>query len=68
MIKSLEYIANTYGSVEKYVVDNCGVSPEHVKRLRQNLTVDVSATEPVVDWREHAKIVLGEISPPEPSL
>lgn len=66
MIKSLEMIRDTYGSAEQYVVDHCKVSPAHVEQLRRNLTVDVSAAEPVLDWREHAKLL--NVSPAKPVL
>lgn len=58
MVRTLHYIRETYGSFEKYVVEELRVSPAHVEQLRRNLTVDVSASEPVVDWREHAKLFL----------
>lgn len=38
---TLEMIRNTYGSVEKYVVNDCNVSPAYVEQLRRNLTEDV---------------------------
>jgi len=38
---TLEMIRNTYGSVEKYVINDCKVSPAYVEQLRRNLTEDV---------------------------
>ncbi|KAM7201442.1 Protein-tyrosine phosphatase-like protein [Naviculisporaceae sp. PSN 640] len=56
MLETLKMIRTKYGSVEKYVVDHCKVSPETVERLRRNLTVEASEEE-VLNWREHAELV-----------
>ncbi|KAM7216666.1 putative tyrosine phosphatase [Rhypophila decipiens] len=60
MLATLQMMRQKYGSVEKYVVDHCKVSPDTVERLRKNLTVEVTpdAQEAeVLDWRAHAELV-----------
>lgn len=57
MLETLKMMRTKYGSVEKYVIDHCKVSPDTVERLRRNLTVDVTDQEEVLNWREHAELV-----------
>ncbi|KAK4215874.1 tyrosine-protein phosphatase [Rhypophila decipiens] len=60
MLATLQMMRQKYGSVEKYVVEHCKVSPDTVERLRKNLTVEVTpgAEEAeVLDWRAHAELV-----------
>lgn len=39
MLGTLALIRQKYGSVEGYVVNKCGLKPEDVQRIRQNLVV-----------------------------
>ncbi|KAM7186550.1 tyrosine-protein phosphatase [Rhypophila sp. PSN 637] len=60
MLATLKMMRQKYGSVEKYVVDHCKVSPDTVERLRKNLTVEVTPggeEAEVLDWRAHAELV-----------
>lgn len=54
MLGTLEFIRERYGSVEKYVVDHIGLSPESVERIRKNLIVDLAEGEEPLDctWIE----------------
>ncbi|KAK4188988.1 tyrosine phosphatase [Podospora australis] len=53
MLGTLAHIRSTYGSVEDYVVNHVGLSPEDVRRIRENLIVDLAEGEEPVDWRRH---------------
>jgi hypothetical protein len=54
MLGTLAMIRERYGSVESYVVDRLGVSPESVEQIRRNLVVDLAEGEESLDWRSHA--------------
>jgi protein tyrosine/serine phosphatase len=41
MVATLAMIREKYGSVERYVVDQCRVTPAAVDQIRKNLVVDV---------------------------
>lgn len=56
MLGFLTKIRETYGSVEKCVLDLRLLSPEGIKQLRSNLIVDVNEEE-VVPWQNHAKLL-----------
>lgn len=58
MLATLAMIRREYGSIEAYVHNECGLSPEDTKQLRANLTVDVAEGHRVVDWVSHAKYLL----------
>lgn len=59
MAATLKMIRETYGGVERYVIDRCRVSPEEVEQIRRNLIVeiDVAAGRVPVDWKSHAELV-----------
>lgn len=57
MLGTLAKIRNTYGSVEKCVVDLGLLSPDGIRQLQSNLIVDVNE-KGVVPWQDHAKLLL----------
>ncbi|KAI1080478.1 protein-tyrosine phosphatase-like protein [Whalleya microplaca] len=57
MLGTLARIRETYGSVEKCVLDLGLLSPEGISQLRSNLIVDADENE-VVPWQDHAKLLL----------
>ncbi|KAI1370734.1 protein-tyrosine phosphatase-like protein [Hypoxylon crocopeplum] len=57
MLGILAKIRETYGSVEKCVVDLGLLSPEGIRQLRRNLVVDVNQ-EGEIPWQNHAKLLL----------
>ncbi|KAH7032706.1 tyrosine phosphatase family-domain-containing protein [Microdochium trichocladiopsis] len=61
MLTTLEHINQTYGSVEKCVLELGLLTPESLAQLRKNMIVDeteADASGLVVDWKEHAKMLL----------
>ncbi|XXH05794.1 hypothetical protein Hte_012232 [Hypoxylon texense] len=56
MLGFLTKIRETYGSVEKCVLDLGLLSPDGIEQLRSNLIVDVN-DEKVVPWQNHAKLL-----------
>ncbi|KAK0655123.1 protein-tyrosine phosphatase-like protein [Cercophora newfieldiana] len=57
MMGTLAMVREKYGSVERYVVDQCRVSPETIQQLRKNLIVNVSDASGTIDWRSHARLI-----------
>jgi hypothetical protein len=57
MLATLAMIREKYGSAEKYVIEQCRVSPEAVEQIRKNLIVDADADQVPVDWETHSKLV-----------
>ena len=60
MLATLAMIRETYGSVEDYVLDRCGLSPASLEQIRVNLVVDVDDAfedQTPVDWVKHATIM-----------
>ena len=53
MLATLVHIRETYGSVEGYVTEYCGLTPQEVDQLRANLVV--TGEEPI-DWKSHANL------------
>jgi hypothetical protein len=53
MLATLAFIKETYGSVEQYVTNNCGLSAAEVARIRANLVEDA---EPL-DWESQARLL-----------
>jgi hypothetical protein len=60
MLGTLAMIRERYGSVESYVVNHLGVSPESVEQIRRNLVVDLAEGEESLDWRSHAASLEGQ--------
>lgn len=56
MLGLLAKLRETYGSVEKCVIDLGLLSPDGIKQLQSNLIVDVNDEE-VVPWQDHAKLL-----------
>ncbi|KAI1474658.1 tyrosine phosphatase family-domain-containing protein [Daldinia eschscholtzii] len=56
MLGTLAKIRNTYGSVEKCIIDLGLLSPDGIKQLQNNLIVDVD-DKGVVPWQDHAKLL-----------
>lgn len=57
MLDTLAMLREKYGSVERYVMEHCGLSAEAVERLRKNLLVDVASDgAPPLDWRRNAEL------------
>ncbi|KAI1771645.1 protein-tyrosine phosphatase-like protein [Hypoxylon cercidicola] len=56
MLGLLSRIRETYGSVEKCVLDLGLLSPDSIEQLRKNLIVDINDEE-VVPWQDHAKLL-----------
>lgn len=56
MLQTLAMINQRYGSVERYVIDELGLSPADVDQIRRNLVVDVPEGEKPLDWRSLADI------------
>ncbi|KAI0384562.1 tyrosine phosphatase family-domain-containing protein [Hypomontagnella monticulosa] len=56
MLGTLTKLRETYGSVEKCVIDLGLLSPEGIRQLRSNLIVEVDEEE-VVPWQHHAKLL-----------
>ncbi|KAH8884222.1 hypothetical protein GQ53DRAFT_752274 [Thozetella sp. PMI_491] len=59
MIASLGEIRKTYGSVERYIIDQCRLSPDDLEQIRKNLIVDCNTDggQVQVDWETHAAMV-----------
>ncbi|KAI1662503.1 tyrosine phosphatase family-domain-containing protein [Daldinia decipiens] len=57
MLGTLAKIRNTYGSVEKCVVDLGLLSLDGIRQLQSNLIVDVDE-KGVLSWQDHAKLLL----------
>ncbi|KAI8966375.1 tyrosine phosphatase family-domain-containing protein [Daldinia sp. FL1419] len=57
MLGTLNKIRQTYGSVEKCVVDLGLLSQDGIRQLQNNLIVDVDE-KGVVSWQDHAKLLL----------
>jgi hypothetical protein len=57
MLGTLKLIRETWGSVEECVIQLGLLPAEGVEQLRRNLIMDTSSGG-VVDWRQHAKLVL----------
>lgn len=57
MLATLAMIQEKYGSVERYLVEHCRLSPSAVEQIRQNLIVDADEATPPLDWESHAKLV-----------
>ncbi|KAI0172404.1 protein-tyrosine phosphatase-like protein [Hypoxylon sp. FL1284] len=57
MLGLLAKIHETYGSVEKCVLDLGLLSLDDIEQLRKNLVVDVNDDE-VMPWQKHAKLLL----------
>lgn len=57
MLATLGMIREKYGSIEKLVINHCGLDAGAVEQIRRNLIVDASEAEPVLDWESHAKLV-----------
>lgn len=53
MIRTLAMIRENHGSVEKFVIDYCGLTPADIEQIRRNLIVD---DEMPLDWQTHAKL------------
>jgi len=53
MHAALAHIRETYGSVEKYVTEYCGLTAEEVTQIRKNLIVTGEAP---VDWKKHINL------------
>ncbi|OTB07331.1 hypothetical protein M426DRAFT_249195 [Hypoxylon sp. CI-4A] len=58
MLGTLAKIRETYGSVEKCVIDLELLSIDGIKQLRENLVVDVDEDNGVVPWQDHAKLLI----------
>ncbi|KLU90562.1 hypothetical protein MAPG_10414 [Magnaporthiopsis poae ATCC 64411] len=57
MLDTLAMLRDKYGSVERYVMEHCGLSAEAVERLRKNLLVDAASDDaPPLDWRRNAEL------------
>ncbi|KAI1498395.1 tyrosine phosphatase [Biscogniauxia marginata] len=56
MLRTLAWIREKYGSVEKCVIELGFLTPEGIAQLRKNLIVDASEEE-VTPWQEHAKLI-----------
>jgi len=59
MMATLEMVRAKYGSIEKYMTEQCGLSPEQVARIRANLIaeVDLDAGPAPVEWETHDRAV-----------
>ncbi|KAI5867712.1 tyrosine phosphatase family-domain-containing protein [Durotheca rogersii] len=57
MLATLAKIRETYGSVEKCVVDLGLLSSDNVRQLQSNLIVELSAKD-AVPWQDHAELLL----------
>ena len=55
MLAALACLRETYGSVEKYVTEYCGLTPEEVDQIRKNLVV---TGEQPIDWESHADLTV----------
>jgi hypothetical protein len=53
MLDTLKMIRETYGSVEKFVVEHCRLTPEEVDRIRRNLVVDLEEGQEPVNLKAH---------------
>jgi len=61
MLETLAEIKKVYGSVEECVVTLGLLTPQGLEQLRKNMVVDAEQAEGgagVVDWKEHAKLLL----------
>ncbi|KAH8171489.1 tyrosine phosphatase family protein [Sarocladium implicatum] len=47
MIAALKMLRDEYGSVQDYVTKHCGLTPQAVERIRQNMTMDAGAVTDV---------------------
>lgn len=56
MLGTLAKIRETYGSVEKCIVDLGLLSPEGVKQLQRNLVVETD--EEAIPWQSHAELLV----------
>ena len=56
MLATLAWIRETYGSVEKAVVELNMLTPEGIEQLRKNLIVDAKDGQQV-DAAKHAKLL-----------
>jgi len=45
MLAALVALRQTYGSVETYVREHCGLSAEEVEQIRRNMVVDLDEEE-----------------------
>ena len=43
MMATLEMLRKEYGSVEDYVTRHCGLTPQAIEQIRQNMTIDAGA-------------------------
>ncbi len=53
MLGTLSMVRERYGSVERYVVEQLGVSQASVEQIRKNLIVEDD--EPL-DWKRHVEL------------
>ncbi len=61
MLATLDVIRSTYGSVERYVIDQCRLSPEAVDQIRKNFITEANAEDQLpVDWEAHAAMVVAD--------
>lgn len=60
MLGTLRAVRDVWGGVEAYVRQEVGLSADEVAAVRRNLVVEVGGGEGegLVDWEEHAKLML----------
>jgi hypothetical protein len=56
MLATLAMIRDTYGSVDRYVIENCRIPPTMVEQIRQNMVVHLKDGEEPLDWRSLASL------------